>query len=457
MATKTTARRPVRVKNEYSDHHPSIRGKYQPKSPTLRHHSILKSEVNHDWKFGSSLPISLQKLANSSYGKYRIKILDKIKKCMGLAETDRWKLPVSQFKRKPKLRYRPSNGTILDISNLDLKSPLEEQVNLPDINFLHHAITYSKRVVMVMGAGVSVDSGIPDFRSSNGLFQGLATKKNGTGKNLFDYNIFRSDESIKRFEKMIEKLYKLSTTCEPTRYHHMVDDISSQGRLLRLYTQNIDGLDVQLPHLHTKIPLNFQKPFPKAIQLHGNIKLMNCSKCRYITKLDKSFFDKPAGPDGRKLIVRCPECQEMNKVREIAGKRLQNEGLMRPRIVLYNEFHPDGEVIGNITESDLRSRPDCLIVAGTTLKIPGVRRLVKEMAKSVHSNNGYVIWINVDEPTQSIVDYVEYFDLLVIGNCQLVPKIVRLYDEVYRCKRRKRNTSPCKSKTTVTKKVEVKA
>ncbi|VEU22971.1 DEKNAAC104104 [Brettanomyces naardenensis] len=351
-----------------------------------------------------------------------------------IAEKDHWRIPTPELKRKPRLKYRPANGTVLDIRDLDFAVPLEDQVELEDVYFLHHAITYSKKVVMVIGAGVSVESGIPDFRSANGLFQGFATKSNGSGKNLFDYNVFRSDDSIKKFENMIQRLYTLSSKCEPSLFHHMIDQLSSQGRLLRLYTQNIDCLDTQLPHLHTKVPLTFKKPYPKAVQLHGNVKLLSCSMCKYVTPLDESFFEKPTGPDGRKLIVRCPECEEMNKVRAVVGKRLQNEGVLRPRIVLYNEFHPDGEIVGNITESDLKARPDCLIVTGTTLKIPGVRRLVKEMARVVHSRNGYVIWINLDEPTQTIVDYVEFFDLIVVGNCQLIPGLVKLYDYVYKPK-----------------------
>lgn len=381
------------------------------------------------------------KLLGLTISKFRTRCSRLLKGFEQKPESVQFEIPTTDLKRKPKLRYRPPNGTILDISKLDFDRPLEDQIELSDVYFLHHAITYSKRVVMVIGAGVSVGAGIPDFRSSNGLFQGLATKSSGSGKNLFDYNVFRSDGSIKKFESMIHKLYTLSNECDPTYYHHMIDKISEQGRLLRLYTQNIDCLDVQLPHLKTKIPLTFHKPYPKCIQLHGNIQLMNCSKCRYITPLNETFFKKAPNTEGRRLIVRCPECQEMNKVRDIAGKRLQNEGILRPRIVLYNEFHPDGEIIGSITESDIKSRPDCLIVTGTTLKIPGVRRLVKEMARSVHANKGYVIWVNIDPPTQSIVDYVEYFDLLVIGSCQMVPGLVSLYDYVYKPKKRRRKVN----------------
>lgn len=331
-------------------------------------------------------------------------------------------LPHHSFTRKPKLKFRPPPCTVLNLNSLTFTAPLEEQVELEDLYFLHYALTFAKKTVIITGAGVSVHSGIPDFRSSEGLFQGLANKSTGSGKNLFDYNVFRSPESIEKFENMIEKLYHLSTQAQPSPFHHLINDISKQGRLLRSYTQNIDCLDTQLDNLQTMTPLTFSKTdIPPTVQLHGSIKSLNCSKCSHITELTPHYFTS-------KLIRPCPSCEELNVVRSIAGKRTQNSGILRPRIVLYNEFHPDGEVIGSITERDLKSKPDCLIVTGTTLKIPGVRRLVKEMAKVVHANNGYVIWINIDEPPQSVIDYVEYFDLVVVGDCQLIPGLVRLFD-----------------------------
>ncbi|KAH3665602.1 hypothetical protein OGAPHI_003790 [Ogataea philodendri] len=341
------------------------------------------------------------------------------------------------FKPKPvkrtRTKYRPPNGTILNLDGCATLKSLNDTYDYDDVLFMCQALSKSKKIVTITGAGVSVESGIPDFRSANGLFQGFASKSNGSGKNLFDYNVFRSSESIKEFENMIHKLYILSNNCQPSPFHLMLDKISHQGRLLRLYTQNIDCLDTQLPNLQTKVPLAFKKPYPKTIQLHGNINLVNCSKCHYVKELDKSFFD-----ENRTVIQNCPECEELNAVRAIAGRRAQSGGVLRPRIVLYNEFHPDGEIIGNITESDLKSRPDCLLVVGTTLKIPGVRRLVKEMAKVVHYNKGSVIWVNVDQPSQSIVDYVEHFDLIVTGSCQILPSLLEEYEALQPKKRQRK-------------------
>lgn len=327
-------------------------------------------------------------------------------------------LPHHKLKRKPKLKCRPPQRTVFDISDLDFTYPLHEQIELEDLYFLHYALTYARKTVFVTGAGVSVHSGIPDFRSSNGLFSSLATKESGQGKNLFDYNLFRNTDSIAAFEDMIRSLAKLSNTAQPSPFHRMMDSVSAQNRMLRLYTQNIDDLDTQLPNLQTCVPLT-PKEFPKNVQLHGSIKLLNCSKCNYTCPLSTP-----------KLITSCTNCRELNEVRQIAGKRTHSEGFLRPRIVLYNEFHPDGELIGRITEKDLKSKPDCLVISGTTLKIPGVKRLVKEMARVVHANNGYVIWINIDLPPQNVVDYIDYIDLVVVGDCQLVPGLVKLYNHM---------------------------
>jgi NAD-dependent histone deacetylase SIR2 len=337
-------------------------------------------------------------------------------------------LPKYEITRKPRLKFRPPPCTVLNLLDLNFQDSLEDQIEVEDLYFLHFALVYAKKTVVITGAGISVNSGIPDFRSSDGLFQGLSSKSTGSGKNLFDYNVFRNSESIGKFEKMIEKLYSLSQTSKPSPFHLMINEISEQNRLLRLYTQNIDCLDSELSHLKTEIPLTFDKNSnPKTVQLHGSVKLLNCSKCNYISELNDNYFENKKLGESR-LIRSCPSCEEMNIVRQVAGKRVQNTGILRPRIVLYNEFHPDGEIIGTITEKDLKSKPDCLIITGTTLKIPGVRRLVKEMAKTVHSNKGYVIWINIDEPPQNVIDYVEYFDLIVVGDCQLIPGLVKYYD-----------------------------
>jgi NAD-dependent histone deacetylase SIR2 len=100
-------------------------------------------------------------------------------------------------------------------------------------------------------------------------------------------------------------------------------------------------------------------------------------------------------------------------------------------MVLYNEHNPDDVAIGKVTQDDLRKRPDAVIVAGTTLKVPGVRRIVREMCKSVRDRRGGVaIWINNDLPPVS-KDLEECFDIVVQGPSDEVARkaAMRRWDE----------------------------
>jgi NAD-dependent histone deacetylase SIR2 len=339
-------------------------------------------------------------------------------------------------KRKPKLRYRPENGTVLNISSYDRNVSILEQdydIDNEDVSFLHYALKYSKKIAVVTGAGISVASGIPDFRSSNGLFQGLksTTSAGSNGRALFDSSVYSSGETTAKFHAMINQLHNMTQESEPTEFHRFLDEISSDGRLLRHYTQNIDCLESKLQNLGTTVPIKQTPPYPPTIQLHGTIQHMYCSKCRWNSEIQVDLFEGDEPP-------ACPECIELDEIRKFANKRSQGIGCLRPRIVLYNEFHPDGEQIGQISTTDLKSKPDCLIIAGTSLKIPGVRRLVKELAKAVHASKGCVIWINKDEPSMSIVDYVENIDLIVSGDCQDISSIVESYDLQLKSKSKKK-------------------
>ena len=93
---------------------------------------------------------------------------------------------------------------------------------------------------------------------------------------------------------------------------------------------------------------------------------------------------------------------------------------MRPGIVLYDEAHPLGDDIGDIQASDVSRKPDMLIIMGTSLKVHGLRKLVKDFAKAVHASApsdsqsakkswmGKVIFINKTAPGSEwngVIDY----------------------------------------------------
>lgn len=82
-------------------------------------------------------------------------------------------------------------------------------------------------------------------------------------------------------------------------------------------------------------------------------------------------------------------------------------GSLRPSIVLYDEPHPLGEEIGGLQAYDLGRRPDILLVMGTSLKVHGLKRVVREFAKAVHAKKGLVVFINLTPPTKEWEDVID--------------------------------------------------
>ena len=217
---------------------------------------------------------------------------------------------------------------------------------------------------------------------------------------------------------MVRSLSEEAANTEPTAFHHMMASLGHENRLTRLYTQNIDGIETALPPLATQVPLNVKAPWPRTVQLHGSLDKMVCQKCRHLGDFDRDMFDRPDAPE-------CPECSRTNDFRLETGQRSHGVGKMRPRIVLYNEHNPDEEAITSVMNADIRSRPDALIVVGTSMKIPGVRRLVKSLCHVIRGRrNGVTMWINNEPPTGK--EFENCFDLMVKGDCEEVARLANL-------------------------------
>ena len=201
---------------------------------------------------------------------------------------------------------------------------------------------------------------------------------------------------------------------KPTMFHEMLATLASEGRLLRLYTQNVDGIDTSLPPLVTKVPLENKGPWPRTIQLHGSLEQMVCTKCNKLSPFEATLFNGPIPP-------LCIQCVENDQIRtDVAGKRSHGIGRLRPRMVLYNESNPDDEAIGAVVKADLSKRPDAVIVVGTSLEIPGVKRIVREMCGTVRGRrDGVAVWINRSPPPIA-KDFEDCWDLVVAGDCDQV-------------------------------------
>lgn len=223
---------------------------------------------------------------------------------------------------------------------------------------------------------------------------------------------------------MVRELSIQTKQAKPSPFHHMIASIAEEGRLLRLYTQNVDGIDTSMSPLATTVPLapagEEKGSWPKTVQLHGGLDKMSCSKCSELYDFDGSLFSGPEPPP-------CPGCTEIDNVRtSYAGKRSHGVGRLRPRMVLYNEHNPDQDAIAKVIKADTKTRPDAVIVVGTSMKIPGVRKLVQDMCYYTRlRRDGITAWINLDsEPSGA--DLKDCWDLVVQGKCDDVATLVGL-------------------------------
>lgn len=188
---------------------------------------------------------------------------------------------------------------------------------------LQAIIDRSKKIVFFGGAGVSTESGIPDFRSQDGLYN---QQYKYPPETIISHSFFRMNpEEFYRFYK--EKMLILDV--EPNPAHKKLAELETAGKLLAVVTQNIDGLH--------------QKAGSKTVyELHGSIHRNYCMKCH-------KFFDG-AQLKAMKGVPKCDKCG----------------GTIKPDVVLYEEGL-DNEVISGAVRAIREA--DCLIVGGTSLVV----------------------------------------------------------------------------------------
>ncbi|CEP16835.1 hypothetical protein [Parasitella parasitica] len=270
----------------------------------------------------------------------------------------------------------------------------------PVITELATRIDNSKRVLVITGAGISCSGGIPDFRSSDGLYDLVKKKHPKTilkGQDLFDAMLFKDKRQTECFYTFMAELKSVISTAIPTATHSFIRNLQENGKLMRCYTQNIDCLED---------PLDLS-----VVRLHGSMDRVKCTLCTASYDFTSDYEDQFR--NGNPPI--CPQCETYDNERTRLGKRQLAMGTLRPNIVLYNEEHPDGETIGKLQNTDLRRKPDLMIVMGTSLKIPALKKFIKQAAKLIHhsSRNGKVIFINRTAPTK---EWDKVFDYEVLGD-----------------------------------------
>ena len=216
-------------------------------------------------------------------------------------------------------------------------------------------IKESDNVVFFGGAGVSTESGIPDFRSVDGLYnqQWKYPPETILSRSFFD----RNPEEYFRFHRA--KL--VVDGVKPNRAHLRLAELEAEGKLKAVITQNIDGLHQAAGSKN-------------VLELHGSILRAYCSKCR--RPFPANIINKGEG------VPRCG-----------CG------GVIRPDIVLYEE--PLDE---NVMDSAIRyiRSADVLIIGGTSLNVYPAAGLIR------YYRGNKLVLVNLSE-----TPYDSYADLVI--------------------------------------------
>jgi NAD-dependent deacetylase len=180
----------------------------------------------------------------------------------------------------------------------------------PDLAELARVIAAARRVAVFTGAGISTESGIPDFRSPGGIW---------TRYKPIEFSDFLASEEIRR-EAWRRKFATDGTIREakPNRGHRAVAELVRRGKAASVITQNIDGL-----HQASGVP------DARVIELHGNTTYAHCLDCkqRYEIETLRVTFEKNEMPP------RCDDCGGLVKTATISfGQPMPEEAMRRAQM-----------------------------------------------------------------------------------------------------------------------------
>lgn len=212
-----------------------------------------------------------------------------------------------------------------------------------NIQKLQQMIDESHRIVFFGGAGVSTESGIPDFRSVDGLYN---QKFDYPPETILSHSFFVS-HTAEFYDFYRQKMICL--TARPNAAHRKLAELEAAGKLTAVITQNIDGLHQMAGS-------------KRVLELHGSVHRNYCQKCH--------------------------KCYSAEEILAAAGiPRCTCGGLIKPDVVLYEE-QLDSETIDESLNAIIDA--DMLIIAGTSLT-------VYPAASLIHYFHGrYLVLINRD-------------------------------------------------------------
>jgi NAD-dependent deacetylase len=207
-------------------------------------------------------------------------------------------------------------------SDQQLEAQIEELASL---------IRSSRYLVAFSGAGISTESGIPDFRGPQGIW---------TKMRPIELSEFLADPAARReyWRRKLES-YPQMRDAEANEGHRALARLFETGFLKTMITQNIDGL-------HQKAGI----PNERVIELHGSNAYIGCLKCRKRFDWEEvlPFFDRHAAPSSE-----CPRCDDC-------------DGWLKPATISFGQAMPEEDTRRAFAEA---AEADLLITVGTSLRV----------------------------------------------------------------------------------------
>ncbi|MFC1419536.1 SIR2 family NAD-dependent protein deacylase [Streptacidiphilus cavernicola] len=191
-------------------------------------------------------------------------------------------------------------------------------------------------VAVLSGAGLSTDSGIPDYRGPNGLW-----RRDPEAEKAVTIGSYRADPAVRRKAWLLRAEAGV-LDARPNPAHHALAELERAGVPLRVLTQNVDGLH-QLGGVSAR----------KVLELHGTARKTQCLGCKVVGSMADALDRVRAGePD--------PACSACG-------------GVLKPATVMFGE-HLDPEVLGKAR--GIAAACDRMLVIGTTLRVHPAAGLV---------------------------------------------------------------------------------
>ena len=210
------------------------------------------------------------------------------------------------------------------------------------------------RVLVITGAGVSAESGIPTFRGKDGYWRNLDTAKLAT------------PEAFARDPKLVWEWYRERRqrirNAQPNKAHAAIAKLAQHTDEFLLVTQNVDDL-------HARAGVAKEK----MVQIHGDIFVTRCSRCEFSRREHEQEHEKE---DQDVDLIRCPECRV----------------LMRPGVVWFGEQLPWNQ-LHRVENYFDRGPCDLVIVAGTTATFG----YIIDWALRASRDDGELIEVNPEE------------------------------------------------------------